>query len=290
MHSTCESTLHPAVAVSDSTTPALRLSSEPPSPDGPGAQKGDELMHPQAAGSVTQTYADDAFVARYAAVWAYGHADPDRLSEPYYEQLINQVTVALPARPRHVLDVGCGPGRVIADLADHLAGARCTGIDASPPMIALAESIIHTAEGNAVVLDPSDFGFALTSIPTRGRPDVELLDESLARYRQRERQHDVVVASHLLDRVPDPRATLEHLTNLVTPGGRLVVTCAFNYSERTQWTLRSAEDIARHLTNLGLAIEHEDDGVEYVERLDIRGTLTHHRAALVRARRVNTGE
>lgn len=289
MHSTSESTLHPPVAVSVSTTPALRLSSEPPSPDGPVSRKGDELMHPQAAGSVTQTYADDAFVARYAAVWAYGHADPDRLSEPYYEQLIHQVTAALPARPRHVLDVGCGPGRVIADLADRFAGAQCTGIDASLPMIALAQSIIHTEEGKTVLLDPSDFGFAQTAIPTRGRPDVELLAESLTRYRQSERQHDLVVASHLLDRVPDPSTTLEDLTHLVTPGGRLVVTCAFNYSERTQWTLRSADDIARHLTSLGFAIEHEDDGVKYVERLDIRGTVTHHRAAMVRARRHEAG-
>jgi trans-aconitate methyltransferase len=290
VHSASESTLHPAVDVTSSPGLELQIRAatadhrRPPGPDGA------DLMHPQGFGSVAETYADDSFVARYAAVWAYGQADPDRLSEPYYKELVDQVTLDLPAQPRHVLDVGCGPGRVIADLAHRLRWARCTGIDASPRMIALAQSIIHTDEGDAVLLDPTDFGFALTSIPTRGRPDVELLDQSLTSYRQRERRHDLVVASHLLDRVPDPRATLDELTHLVSPGGRLVVTCAFNYSDRNQWTLRSAHDIAQLLSSRGFEVEHQDDDVRYVERLDIRGTATHHRAALVRARRNVSGE
>lgn len=233
---------------------------------------------------VRTNYESSSFVARYAAVWAYGVADPDRMSEPYYQQLLS---VAVPSgRPpvANVLDMGCGPGRILADLADELPGARCTGVDASPLMVALARKILHAPAGGSVPVDAGDYGFPPAAIPARGRPDVQVLHRTLDEHAREARRYDLVVASHLLDRVPNPIAALDSFRRLVMPGGRLVLSCAFNYERRHQWSIASGPELAEQVARRGFEIEHLNDDVEYAERLDIRGTVTQHRVAVLRAR------
>ncbi|WP_447977435.1 class I SAM-dependent methyltransferase [Candidatus Nitrospira bockiana] len=46
----------------------------------------------------------------------------------------------------HVLDLGCGPADIPIRLARALPGCRVTGIDASPPMVRLAERAVEEAE------------------------------------------------------------------------------------------------------------------------------------------------
>jgi len=44
-------------------------------------------------------------------------------------------------RPREVVDLGCGPGELTATLAGRWPGARVTGLDSSPEMIAKASAL-----------------------------------------------------------------------------------------------------------------------------------------------------
>jgi len=248
------------------------------------AGTGGHRQQAQAAVRAAARYDNDAFVARYAAVWAYGVADPDRTSEPYYQRVLS---VALPddhALPRSVLEVGCGPGRLIADLASRAPHAQCTAVDAAGAMVELARAILHTPQGIGVVVDPGDFGFAPATIPTYGRPDVRVQRRRLEDL-EPGGGYDLVVASHLLDRVNSPVAALEALAALTAPGGCLTLTCAFNYERRHQWVVANGADIADRLTRSGLHVEVLDDDVSYRERLDIRGTVTEHRVAVLRARR-----
>lgn len=239
---------------------------------------------PQVDPPLPRTYANHSFVARYAAVWAFGDGDPARTSEPYYRHFI-RVATAEAVSPIDILDVGCGPGRLIADLAEAFPSARCTGVDASPIMIDMARQILHPPRGRVHGVDLSDFGFDPVGIPARGRPDITLECTSLERYHRSGRQHDMVIASHLLDRVTSPTTALATLAHLVDDDGLLVVSCAFNYSHRVQWSLRNAQDVADALIDLGFDIQHADDDVPYSERLDARGTTTHHRVALICARK-----
>src|SRR2546426_12319823 len=67
----------------------------------------------------------------------------------------------------HVLDLGCGPGDIPIRLARTLPECRITGVDGSPPMIALGLEAIRVA-GPAGRLQLRREGVPGTVLPERG--------------------------------------------------------------------------------------------------------------------------
>lgn len=108
---------------------------------------------------------------------------------------------ALRARPgERVLDVGCGPGFYVAELAERVGGAGAVvGVDISPAMLAVAarrcEGLANVAlhEGPATALPVEDSSF------------------------------DAALSVQALEFVEDVDAALAELHRVLRPGGRLVV-------------------------------------------------------------------
>ena len=102
----------------------------------------------------------------------------------------------------HVLDVGCGDGKVTAELARAVPQGSVTGIDASPEMIR----------------------FARRNFSTDKYPNLEfhVLD---ARHIRLPMRFDVVFSSSVLHWVDDHPAFLRGAVACLRPGGRLVVSC-----------------------------------------------------------------
>jgi SAM-dependent methyltransferase len=62
----------------------------------------------------------------------------DRILQPFEDRLLEAVAALSPAR---VLDIGCGTGSTTLAIARQLGtGGRCTGVDISEPMLALARA------------------------------------------------------------------------------------------------------------------------------------------------------
>jgi ubiquinone/menaquinone biosynthesis C-methylase UbiE len=114
--------------------------------------------------------------------------------EPWAQEIIDR------ARPigaaDRILDVGCGTGIVARLLRKRLGGgARITGADASPDMIAMAQKLapeLDWHEANATKLPFDDASFEL------------------------------VVCQQMLQFVSEPRAALREIRRVLVPGGRLV--------------------------------------------------------------------
>lgn len=94
---------------------------------------------------------------------------------------------------RQLVDVGCGTGRFTAALEQ--AGARVTGVDRDPGMLAVAASRVH---GPLIEADAHALPF----------PDARF---------------DVAVAVTLLEFADRPERIIDELVRVTRPGGRLVV-------------------------------------------------------------------
>lgn len=121
----------------------------------------------------------------------HGLRDPG--TKDAWARLLSQL---LPAAPARVADLGCGTGSLSVLLAS--AGHNVTGLDQSSEMLtrarAKADDIpLRLVQGDA------------------GAPDLPAA------------AFDVVLSRHVVWALPDPRAALTRWTDLLVPGGSLVL-------------------------------------------------------------------
>lgn len=120
-------------------------------------------------------------------------------------------------RPRHYLEVGCGPGE-LADRVGRELGSEVVALDISPRMVELAsERGVDARVGDVQELPFADASF------------------------------DCVVAAWMLYHVPDVPRALQELARVLRPGGRLVAVTndvdhlqelreQLGLSQRSAWT------------------------------------------------------
>jgi trans-aconitate methyltransferase len=101
-----------------------------------------------------------------------------------------------------ILDVGCGDGKVTAEIARALPGGSATGVDASAEMIA----------------------FAQKTFPAKKNPNLtfHVMDARKIKF---DRGFDLIFSNAALHWVDDHQAILRGAASVLSPGGRLVVSC-----------------------------------------------------------------
>ncbi len=101
-----------------------------------------------------------------------------------------------------ILDVGCGDGKVTAEIARAVSRGGVSGVDASAEMIA----------------------FAQKAFPAQKHPNLEfhVMD---ARKLKSTRRFDIVFSNAALHWVDDHEAILRGIASVLKPGGRLVISC-----------------------------------------------------------------
>ncbi len=156
------------------------------------------------------------------AMWdpeKYGEFAAER-SRPFFD-LVERVGIV----PRSVVDLGCGPATLTATLLDRWPGARITGVDSSPEMVAAALAC---------------------AMP--GRLEIELAD--LRTWRPAG-PVDLVVSNAALQWVPEHRSLLPELASFLAPGGVLAFQVPGNFTAPSHTVLDELCESPRWRDRLG---------------------------------------
>lgn len=135
----------------------------------------------------------DAQAAAFDEPVDHGLSDP-AVRETWLRLMLS----ALPPAPARVADLGCGTGTLTLLLAE--AGYAVDGIDFSPAMVARARAKLAGVPGGATVAEGD-----------------------AAEPRLAKASYDVVFSRHVLWAMPDPATALGRWTELLRPGGRVVL-------------------------------------------------------------------
>ena len=133
-------------------------------------------------------------------VWsAADYASNSSVQQTWARELIARLKLCGDER---ILDVGCGDGKVTAEIARSLPHGSAVGVDASPQMIE----------------------FAGKTFPPKKNPNLEFYVMD-ARHIEFQRRFDLVFSNAALHWVDDHQAFLRGAASVLRPGGRLIVSC-----------------------------------------------------------------
>ena len=135
-----------------------------------------------------------------AEVYTHGHHE-SVLRSHRWRTAENSAAYLLPrlARDAQILDVGCGPGTISADLADRVPEGSVTGIDAAPGIIEQAREAIG---------ERRNLSFTTGDVYALDFPDDTF---------------DVVHAHQVLQHLGEPVRALREMARVARPGGLVAV-------------------------------------------------------------------
>lgn len=146
--------------------------------------------------------------------------------------------------PRHVVDLGCGPGNLTATLAERWPGAEVLGLDSSAEMLQKAAD--HAARA-------ANLSFALADIAGWMPSD----------------RTDVVVTNAALQWVPGHPALLAGWLKALRPGAWFALQVPGNFGSPSHVLMRQLAESLRWKGTLDGVLRHDDAVAEPAEYLNI---------------------
>ena len=154
-------------------------------------------------------YKTDGNLAARQSIYAYQH--------PHVDLAARVLDLAAPAPSATIVDVGCGNGMYLAELAGRGLRCRVLGVDLSVGMLAAARRRLTAAGGLA---GP---GSATSPRGVAGPVRVALACADATALPLRDGAADLTLAAHMLYHVPEPADALRELHRVTRPGGRVVI-------------------------------------------------------------------
>lgn len=170
-----------------------------------------------------------------------------------------------------VVELGCGVGRWVGELAQQHPEATFWGLDFSYQMLKRAREF--WVDGVDLHLDLSPKGFQNPSL-VRGFK-LNNLSFGLAKASElpfSPNSQDLVFHSFLLDRLPDPKKALSEWHRVLKPGGMLIFVSPLNFAQASQWRdYYPPVKLSLMLQGLGYKLLEWQEDLLVEEPLDIRG-------------------
>lgn len=161
----------------------------------------------------------------HEAVYTHGHHE-SVLRSHTWRTAANSAAYLLPElEPHHrILDIGCGPGTITADLAALVPQGRVTGLDPAEGVLGGARALARE----------------------RGLDNADFVTGDVAALRFPDASFDVVHAHQVLQHVGDPVGALREMRRVCRPGGIVAVRDA-DYAAMTWYPHVPGLDDWQHL-------------------------------------------
>ena len=173
--------------------------------------------------------------------------------------------------PENILEIGCGVGRMIGDIAAQFPDSNCWGIDYSYQMLKCAHEM--WIDGEEIVLDLSRSGFE-DSVTLEGNM-ISNLNFGLAKCEAlpfADASQDLVISSFLLDRLSDPLNGLKEMKRVLRKDGKIVIVTPLNFNTRKNWNqFFPASKLRKVIENMGFDVWDWKDDIIVQEPIDRRG-------------------
>jgi SAM-dependent methyltransferase len=156
-------------------------------------------------------YQTDANLAARQSIYAYQH--------PRIDLPARVLDLVGPVPPGPIVDVGCGNGLYLAELARRGFPGRLLGVDLSPGMLAAARGRLRMLAESAG--GPSTEAQAAGQAAPATRVTLACADATALPLP--DGAADLTLAPHMLYHVPEPADALRELRRVTRPGGRVAI-------------------------------------------------------------------
>ena len=161
-------------------------------------------------------YKTDVNLAARQAIYAYQH--------PRIDLAARVLDLAAPAMSDIIVDVGCGNGTYLAELARRGFAGRVLGIDLSVGMLAAARDRLGgMGAANEAAVTSQDHAAGLGPKAEPRSQAVALASADATALPLRDGVAGLTFAMHMLYHVPEPADALRELRRVTRPGGRVVI-------------------------------------------------------------------
>jgi ubiquinone/menaquinone biosynthesis C-methylase UbiE len=209
----------------------------------------------------------------YTGIIAFGHKFlNDGASEGLYQTVNSIILKNLNTnKSNFILDVGCGIGRTIYDLAEIYNKSYFIGFDFSFNMIERAKKIL--IDGGLLKIDLKRRGFDIMTLDCKKLNNVQLCQGDVTELPFKKNIFDCVVNTYLIDRVTNIDRAIEQMVLTLKPGGLFLLTTPLSFQEARHWESQNPKNILQKIKASGIEDLNWFDNLIYKEIKDARGNF-----------------
>lgn len=178
------------------------------------------------------------------------------------------------ASPLAIVEIGCGVGRLIGELANHFPAAECCGIDYSYQLLRQAHD--YWIIGRTIDLNDSNRGFLPEKIIGKFLPNIHFALAKGEALPFANNSLDLICSSFTLDRFFYPDIALEEMFRVMKKEGKVLIVSPLNFEEAAHWSqFFPKEKLLQAIKKVGFSVEKIASDIVVKEELDVHGNAIY---------------
>ena len=178
----------------------------------------------------------------------------------------------IPKNSKNIVEIGCGVGRLIGEIAAKYSDANCWGIDYSYQMLKKAKET--WIDGKSTDIDLSKYGFDENTLESHKLSNLQFGLAKCEDLPFSDQSQDLIISSFLLDRLSGPIQGLKEMKRILRPGGKIVIITPLNFVDASHWErFYPPTKLKKALQEMHFEIVDWTEDITIDEPLDKRGNV-----------------